>query len=96
MLFLGQPVYEIAKLGRKIGFSALELGYNDLAQKLCSQGSIGSFFKHSVQISVWNYLPSISAVFETKYNLSLSSSAIPVYTTTTNLQTIQLLRSHIE
>ena len=27
MLFLGHPVYEIAKSDRKIGFSALELGY---------------------------------------------------------------------
>ena len=53
MLFLGHPGYEIAKSGRKIGFSALELGYiwifNDLAQKLRSQGSIGRFFlKHPV------------------------------------------------
>ena len=53
MLFLGHPVYEIAKSGRKIGFSALELGiiwiFNDPAKKLRSQGSIGRFFlKHSV------------------------------------------------
>ena len=37
MLFLGHPVYEIAKSGLKIGLSALELGYirifKDLAKK---------------------------------------------------------------
>ena len=54
MLFLGHPVYEIAKSGRKIGFSALELGYiwifNDLAQKLRSQGSIGRFFWNTLYV----------------------------------------------
>ena len=48
MLFSGHPVYEIAKSGRKIGFSAIELGYicifDDLAKQLHSQGSIARFF----------------------------------------------------
>ena len=53
MLFLGHPVYEIAKSDRKIGLSALELGYiwifNDLPKKLLSLEPIGSFFlRHSV------------------------------------------------
>ena len=49
MLFLGHPVYEIAKSGLKIGLSALKLGYiwifKVLAQKLLSVRSIASFFE---------------------------------------------------
>ena len=48
MLFLGHPVYEIAKSGLKIGLSALELGYirfvKDLAQKILSVRPIVKFF----------------------------------------------------
>ena len=57
MLFLGHPVYEIAKSGLKIGLSALKLGYiwifKVLAQKLLSVRSIGRFFlRHSVVVVV--------------------------------------------
>ena len=56
MLFSGHPVYEIAKSGRKIGFSALELGYIgifvDLAQKLLSVRSISRFFFGT--LCMWN------------------------------------------